>query len=67
MIKDKDVKIAEDKEEKLLLDTIEMTESRIRELKLTLKIQLEMLEFLKREAGSGQKLPINPKINSAVA
>ena len=67
MIKDKDVKIAVDKEEKLLLDTIEMTESRIRELKLTLKIQLEMLEFLKREAGSGQKLPINPKINSAVA
>ena len=67
MIKDKDVKIAEDKEEKLLLDTIEMTESRIRELKLTLKIQLEMLEFLKREARSGQKLSINPKINSAVA
>jgi len=67
MIKDKDVKIAVDKEEKLLLDTIEMTESRIRELKLTLKIQLEMLEFLKREARSGQKLPINPKINSAVA
>ena len=66
MIEDKEVKIAESPEEALLKQTIDATESRLRELKLTTEIQIEMLKFLKRKAGIVPKLPIDPKVNKAV-